>query len=174
MIWGGISADLRRLRKVRRMSLTRLAFLAGTSVATMSRYESGWSRFELTTLRKLATALGYRLEISWRPLVDGRAPESEAQLIDRLGRLFWDRRIERGDTQRYPRWLVGRVIQYGKVEDVHALATFLGRKRFLQIVSDLRMPSTKLERFWRTMLRYEGMTCTKKPSPAQAASFWPV
>jgi transcriptional regulator with XRE-family HTH domain len=174
MTSGGISFDIRRMRKARGMSLKRLASLAGTSVPTMSRYESGWSRFELSTLRKLATALGCRLEISWQPLVNRKSLQTEAQLIDRLGRLFWDRRIEQGDTQRYPRWLVGRVIQYGKIEDIRALSSFLGRKRFLQIVSGLRMPTTKLERFWETMLRYEGMTCTKKPSPAQAASSWPA
>ncbi|MGA2977075.1 MAG: helix-turn-helix transcriptional regulator [Spirochaetia bacterium] len=174
MIQDGVSADLRRLRKTRRMPLSRLARLAGTSVATVSRYESGWNRFELATLRRLATALGYRLEIVWRPLKQGNACKSEAQLGQRIGRLFWDRRIGQGDVKRYPQWIVGRVIQYGKIADILALSTYLGRDRFLGIVSDIRMPSPKAERFWRAMLRLEGVSCTKKPSRPQAASSWPV
>jgi transcriptional regulator with XRE-family HTH domain len=156
------------------MPLSRLARLAGTSIATMSRYESGWSRFELTTLRKLATALGYRLEIVWHPLHQGDPCESEAQLVQRLGRLFWDRRLERGDVQSYPRWIVGRVIQYGKIADIRALSTFLGRERFLGIVSNLRMPSLKADRFWQAMLRCEGVSCTKKPSRPPVSISWPV
>jgi transcriptional regulator with XRE-family HTH domain len=174
MAWGGVSADLRRLRESRNMSLSLLARLAGTSVATLSRYEGGWSRFELTTLRKLATALGYRLEIRWRPLEPRRARESEAQLLLRLGRLFWDRRLRRGDVQRYPRWVVGRTIQYGRVADIRALSTFLGRERFLGIVAELRVSSPKVERFWRAMLRLEGVSCTKKPSPPRVAISWPA
>jgi transcriptional regulator with XRE-family HTH domain len=174
MTWGQISTDLRRLRRTRGMTLSRLARLARTSVATLSRYESGWNRFEINTLRKLATALGYRVEVVWHPLESGGARESESQLVRRLGRLFWDRRLERGDLQRHPRWIVDRVIQYGKVADILALSTSLGRKRFLGIVSDLRMPSPKVERFWRAMLRIEGVSCTKKPSRPQVAISWPV
>jgi len=174
MTANGISSDLRRLRKMQGMPLSRLARLVGTSAATISRYESGWSRFELTTLRKLATALGCRIEITWRPLRQSGTCESEEQLIRQLGRLFWDRRLERGDADSYPRWIVGRVLQYGKIADIQALCAFLGRERFIGIISDLRMPSAKLERFWSAMLRLEGVSCTKKPSRPQASSSWPA
>jgi transcriptional regulator with XRE-family HTH domain len=174
MSWSGISADLQRLRRTRKMPLSRLARIAGTSVATVSRYESGWSRFEFATLRKLATALGYRLEVVWRPLQQGEPCESEAQLVQLIGRLFWDRRLERGDVQRYSQWIVGRVIQYGKIADIRDLSTFLGRERFLGIVADLRMPSPKVERFWHAMLRCEGVSCTKKPSRPPVSISWPA
>jgi transcriptional regulator with XRE-family HTH domain len=156
------------------MSLSRLARLAGSSVATVSRYENGWSRFELATLRKLATALGCRIEVTWHPLEEHEACESEAQLIDHLGRLFWDRRLEQGDLQRYPQWIVKRAIQYGKIADIRALSMFLGRRRFLEIVSDLRMPSAKLQSFWGAILRLEGVSCTKKRFHQPVANSWPV
>jgi transcriptional regulator with XRE-family HTH domain len=162
------------MRKARKMPLSRLARLAGTSVATASRYESGWTRFELATLRRLATALGYRMEISWHPLDAGAPRESESDLVHRLGRLFWDRALQSGDMDQYPRWVVDRVIQYGKVADIRALCTFLGRERFLTIVSDVRMQSVKMERFWLSLLRLEGVPCMKKPSLPPAASFWPA
>jgi transcriptional regulator with XRE-family HTH domain len=174
MTTSGVSSDLHRLRKMQGLSLSRLARLVGTSSATISRYESGWSRFELATLRKLATALGYRIELVWHPLWQSGACESEEQLKRQLGRLFWDRRLEPGDADRYPRWIVGRVLQYGKIADIRALCAFLGRERFIGIVSDLRMPSVKLERFWNAMLRLEGVSCTKKPSRPQVASSWPA
>jgi transcriptional regulator with XRE-family HTH domain len=169
-----ISADLRRLRQARGMSLSRLARLAGTSAATVSRYESGWSRFELATLRRLATALGYRLEIGWKTL-DAEAPvDSAADLVQRLARLFWDHPLETEDLERYTQWVVARVIQYGKVADIRALSMFLGRERFLTIVSELRMPTAKMQGFWLPLIRREGMSCTKKLFRPQAASCWPA
>jgi hypothetical protein len=94
--------------------------------------------------------------------------------VQRLARLFWDRALEPGDMERYPRWVVGRVIQFGKIADIRAISSYLGRERFLTIVSHLRMPSVKMEKFWLSLLRLEGMQCTKKPSLPPAASYWPV
>ncbi len=173
MAWSGISADLRRLRTNRKISLSRLALRVGTSAATVSRYENGWNRFEMATLRKLATALGYRIEVRWRPLEMHRAVKSEAELINLIGRLFWDRRLTQGDVRRYPRWIVERTIQYGKTADIRALSTFLGRERFLQIVSGLRLPSSRLQSFWSAMLRLEGVPCTKKRFLLPAGNSWP-
>jgi len=56
-----VSAQLRRRRQERGVSLGRLARRANTSVATLSRCENGWTRFELQTLEKLAAALDCRL-----------------------------------------------------------------------------------------------------------------
>jgi transcriptional regulator with XRE-family HTH domain len=173
MAWDGVSAQLRHVRETRGISLKKLACLAGTSIATVSRYESGWTRFELYTLKKLATALGCRLEIAFRPWAGRKRCGSEIELLGRIGRFFWDRRLNQGDIRSFPDWIVGRVLQYGKVDDIRSLAEFLGRERFLGILAGIRMPPGKVERFWQTMLRLEGVSCMKKLSRPKAAISWP-
>ena len=62
-----LGPQLRHLRKRKHLSLNAMATLAQTSVSALHRYESGWDRFELHTLRRLAAALGCRLVISLEP-----------------------------------------------------------------------------------------------------------
>jgi transcriptional regulator with XRE-family HTH domain len=71
-----IGFQIRALRKERGWTLAELARRAGTSAPTLHRYESGWERFELATLRKLADALGVRLNVS---LETPRGATSEAR-----------------------------------------------------------------------------------------------
>jgi len=168
-----ISAELKRLRLAKKLTTAEVARRAGTSAATLSRYENGWSRFEVYTLRKLATAMGLRLELSWRPLHARQSRESRSAVARRLGRLFWDRPLAKADLARFPDWVVGRVVQYGTLRDVRALAGALGKQRFLATVAGLRLPSPRLQAFWEAVLDLEGVQCTKKRSRPQAASSWP-
>ncbi len=66
------------------------------------------------------------------------------------------------DIERYPQWVVERVLEYGDVEDVSALITVLGRDAFLEQVAASRFSSTMTERFWCHMLELEGIACTKR------------
>lgn len=169
-----ISAELKRLRLAKKLTTAQVARRAGTSAATVSRYENGWSRFEIYTLRKLATALGFRLELSWRPLHARQPHESRSAVVRRLSRLFWDRPLVKADFARFPEWVVGRVIQYGTLRDVRALAGALGKPKFLATVAGLRLPSRRLQSFWEAVLDLEGVGCTKKRSRPQAVSSWPA
>ncbi len=71
-----IGTQIRRLRKEQGLTLSDLARLADTSAPTMHRYESGWDRFELNTLRKIAGALGATLEVR---LIPRPAPPSPVE-----------------------------------------------------------------------------------------------
>lgn len=64
-----ISQKIRDMRRRSGLSLQRAAHRMDTSPATLSRYENGWQRFEIYTLNKIATALGYRLKISFDPII---------------------------------------------------------------------------------------------------------
>ena len=87
-----LSRQLKRARQEAGLTLSQLARRAHTSVATLSRYENGWGRFEVYTLRKLATALGCRLRISLERTRQARddAASSDAEAFRNLKRLFWD------------------------------------------------------------------------------------
>ncbi len=157
-----ISEQLKQRRLDRGLSLSELARRADTSPATLSRYENGWTRFETSTLRKLAMALGCELLVDLVPLEarsTGKITRHEA--IKRLQRLFWDCDFDEGELKNHPVWVVERVLEYGQLEDTEILRDLMGHHRFLEIVSRSRL-SPKTEEFWNQMLKKEGMPCTKR------------
>jgi transcriptional regulator with XRE-family HTH domain len=169
--WNDLSAEIRKLRERASLSQGQLARRAGTSVATLSRYESGWTRFELYTLRKLAAALGCRLQVRFVPVRQSVTSWSREKLVQRLGRLFWDRPLATEDLDRYPRWVVERVVEYGTLEDVRGLISAMGRARFVQWVRRTRWQSPRTRAFWEGILTEE-TSCMKRRSRPQAGNFW--
>jgi len=115
-----ISAQILNLRKDRGWTLSELAERSGTSAATMHRYESGWDRFEIPTLRKIAAALGARLEVRLLP----SSPEAldpapdERQVTDALTPLFWDKDLDESDLENHPEWVLARVLMFGSLDQV--------------------------------------------------------
>ncbi len=161
---------LRTRRAELGLSLERVARRAGTSTATLCRYEKGWTRFEVATLHKLASALGCRLTVELHP------PQVHAARHDvaRLRRLFWDKPFDARDISRFPRWVVTRVVHYGDIGDIHALVDRIGLDGFLDIVATVRFSSKKAFVFWNKILEIEGMECTKSRFPQEAGtSFLP-
>ncbi|MFO7871524.1 MAG: helix-turn-helix transcriptional regulator [Kiritimatiellia bacterium] len=156
-----ISERIRRRRLALGLSMSEIARRMDTSVATVSRYENGWQRFEIYTLRKLASALGCRLRVSMVPEKPQTAV-SEPTGLRRLKRLFWDRPLRKSDLKRYPLWVVERVIEYGQMSDIHFLMRYMERRTFLEYVSRARFASRRTEKFWKKMLAKEGIPCTRK------------
>lgn len=168
-----VSEQLKRRRLEAGLSLSQLARRANTSAATLSRYENGWQRFELYTLRKLATALGCRLQVSLEPLEKSSHRRGTPSGLRKLDRLFWDRRLRKRDLEEYPLWVIERVLEYGSLEDVRIIAARMGRKRFLDNVAQVRFKSAKAENFWHLILQREGIPCTKRSSRKEARPSWP-
>jgi transcriptional regulator with XRE-family HTH domain len=136
-----ISAKIRKRRLETGLSLSQLARRVNTSVATLSRYENGWQRFEIYTLRKIATALGCRLIVDMEPLEDQAAESRERSEFKGLQRLFWDCRLEEKDIEQYPPWVVERVLEFGSLKDVRYIENRLGRRRFLETIERARFSS---------------------------------
>jgi len=160
-----ISEQLRCRRAELGLSLSEVARRAGTSAATLSRYEHGWTRFETYTLRKLATALGCELSIEFRP----KAPRTRRTRSPRLAcaqlrRLFWDHPLVPEDLRTHSAWVVERVLEYGRLDDIYALCACMGRKEFLSAVAAAGRLSPRTRNFWGQILELEGIPCTRKYS----------
>jgi len=162
-----LSARLKSLRLKCGLSLADLAKRVNTSAATLSKYENGWERFEVYTLNKIAWALGYRLVIDFELAEVGRFPKGIASIIKKIGRLFWDQPLTKGDFREYPLWITERVIAYGNLEDIYMLEEYFGRKAFLRYISKCRFQTAKTEAFWRRILEREKIPCTKRPFPRE-------
>ncbi len=123
-----IGHQIRSMRKIRGLSLDEVARRAGTSAPALHRYEAGWDRFELATLRRIAAALGASLEVR---LLAAEASPSAAepdarQLRHILAPLFWDKPLATADLHAYPRWVLGRVLTNGNRSQVQAARRFYG------------------------------------------------
>ncbi len=123
-----IGTQIRRLREERGLTLSALARLAHTSAPTMHRYEGGWNRFELTTLRKIAVALDAALEVRLVPKPEPfpSVKPTPGELLALLAPLFWDRRLKRADLGKHRDWLLGRVLMFGSPGQVKAARSYYG------------------------------------------------
>lgn len=84
-----------------------------------------------------------------------------AGAIRQLSRLFWDQELREEHLDRYPLWVVERVLEYGQLEDVHVLVDLLGRRRFLELVRDSRRLTPRTQALWNQILKREGFSCTR-------------
>jgi transcriptional regulator with XRE-family HTH domain len=168
-----ISAKLKARRQELGLSLHQVARRANTSAATLSRYENGWERFELYTLRKLATVLGCRLHVDLEPMEASAPKAAKRDGFRDIKRLFWDRELSRRDLEDYPLWVLQRVLEYGSLEDVRFLTGLMGRRRFLESVSAVSFHARKAESFWHQILEREGIPCTRRSSRREARPSWP-
>jgi len=124
-----IGQQIRSLRERRGFTLADLARRAGTSGPTLHRYENGWDRFELDTLRRIAEALHARLEIRLVPAHSRPATElrpTAAQLVALLAPLYWDRALRKSDLAEYEGWVLERVLNAGSLAQIRAVRTFFG------------------------------------------------
>lgn len=147
-----VGAQIRTLRRSLGWSLAKLARRAATSAPSIHRYESGWDRFQIYTLRKIARALGARLEIR---LVkeDGRQrdkPESR-RLVPLLKPLFWDKKLNAEDLDAFPVWVMCRVLMFGNLRQVRITRGFYG-DRVLKEALASRTIDPKTRNFWTQML----------------------
>jgi transcriptional regulator with XRE-family HTH domain len=160
-----VSQQLLARRKALDLSLSDLARRAGTSAATLSRYENGWTRFETYTLRKLATALDCDLHIELRPKTERKRPPATYRTATlQLKRLFWDHSLREEDLRTHATWVVERVLDYGNLEDIGALLHCMGRKKFLITVASAHRVTPRTRQFWCQLLEMEGVSCTRKYS----------
>lgn len=148
-----LGSQIRSLRRAAGLTLEGLARRTGTSAPTIHRYESGWDRFELATLRRIAAALGAALEVR---LVPGPDPAraglpSRAGLRRLLAPLFWDRDLSTEDLETSQEWVIARVLTAGSLEQVRAVRAAFGDRAILRAVRR-RDVDTRTRNYWRLIL----------------------
>lgn len=146
--------QIRRLRESRGWTLSDLARRAGTSAPALHRYEGGWDRFELATLRKIASALDARLEVRLVPArragPASRRP-SRKTLLKCLSPLFWDRDIAERDLEEYEGWVISRVLAFGNKKQAAAVRRYFGDQAILKSL-DRRDVDARTRNYWKLLL----------------------
>jgi len=124
----------------------------GTSVPALHCYESGWDRFEIATLRRIAEALDARLVVRLVPRRGTHAPKVDPRSVTRvLAPLFWEKRLAARDLAAYPDWVLRRALVYGTREQVRAARAFFGDERIRRGI-DHRSVDRRTRSFWRLVL----------------------
>lgn len=152
-VHGTIGQRIRHLRSERGWSLAELARRVGTSAPTLHRYENGWDRFELGTLRKIASALGARLELR---LVEAKTPwrsrpTQPGRVVRVLAPLFWDHDLTESDLEGYPGWVLERVLTFGNPRQVGEAANYFGVGPILEAI-ERRGVDDRTRNYWRLIL----------------------
>jgi hypothetical protein len=119
----------------------------------MHRYESGWDRFELPTLRKIATALGAALEVRLIPGGEPPLPArpSAEETLSLLAPLFWDHELKASDLSEHGDWVLGRVLTFGSSTQVRAARGFYGDDAILAAVRR-REIDPRTRNYWELIL----------------------
>lgn len=167
-----LSRQIRDMRRKAGLSLQGAARRIDTSPATLSRYENGWRRFEVSTLNKIASALGYRLRISFERIPRADTSADLPATVRQLQRLFWDRPLKPEHFRKHPAWVAERVLEYGTLRDVQTLVQLLGRETFLELVSNIRFKSARTRTCWQYILGKENQPCTQRFFRPAAAGSW--
>lgn len=156
---GPIGAQIRRLRTEAGLTLADLAERAGTSAPTMHRYEAGWDRFEIATLRRIAEALGATLEVRIVPPRGGPRPiPTKAELVELLAPLFWDNELDAIHLERFPGWVLERVVDFGSREQVDAARAWFGDEVLAEAIERPGVHD-RSRNYWRMILED---ACTRK------------
>ena len=147
-----IGNQIHALRKLRGLSLQALAERAGTSAPALHRYENGWDRFEIATLRRIAAALGAQLEVRLLAQQDESGRPESRQFMEQVTPLFWDRKLSEADLHAHPRWVLGRVLMYGDLEQARAARSFYGDAAVLDAVAQ-RGVDERTRAYWTKLLK---------------------
>jgi hypothetical protein len=119
----------------------------------MHRYEGGWDRFELGTLRKIANALDAVLEVRLISSPGTRQPQTPTQLdlLSLVAPLFWDHELTRSDLEEHSEWVLGRILMFGSHHQVRAARAHFGddaiRKTLLR-----REIDSRTRNYWKLIL----------------------
>ncbi len=132
--------------------MKQLAEQIGTSESAIHRYESGWDRFEVQTLRRLAEALEATLEIRLEKRPESDDPRDACELARRIAPLFWDVDLQPQHLRDNPDWVLRRVLEYGDLDQNRWVRSFFGDDAVASAALHRSM-SPRVRRYWEVVLQ---------------------
>jgi hypothetical protein len=79
------------------------------------------------------------------------SPAPAASLIERLRRLAWDVDFTDQTIDRYPEWVLARVLDFGQWEDFEALARHFGLERVRSMMKKAHCTTARADAFCKVL-----------------------
>ena len=151
-----IGHQIRQLRRARGWTLAELASRAGTSAPSLHRYEGGWDRYRLSTLRRIGAALGARIDVQLTALDAqsrniGDLPLDPDGLASLLEPLFWDADLTVERLGEFPEWVLARALSFGTWDQVRAARRYYGDDMVMRAANG-RSVDERTRSFWALVL----------------------
>jgi len=88
---------------------------------------------------------------------------------------FWDIDFEKLDFQKYPYFVIERILEYGNKKDVDWLAKNFPKDTIKKTIISSRSLSPKSANFWALVLNLDRdkVLCLKKSSAKKQNKIWP-
>lgn len=108
----------------------------------------------MNTLRKIAAALGARLEIrlvkeETTSRLEKAAPDKLVRILENL---FWDKKLSVKDIRNFPGWVLSRVLMFGDIKQVGAARRYYGDTALKETLA-LKGIDGKTRNYWKLMLK---------------------
>lgn len=66
--------------------------------------------------------------------------------------LFWDTNLASLNTKKHKEFIIARIIETGRIEDIHWMFETYSRQEIIQVIVSTRLISTKTALFWKNIL----------------------
>jgi len=88
---------------------------------------------------------------------------------------FWDIDFDKLNPQKYPYFVIERILEYGKKKDVDWLAKNFPKNTIKETIISSRSLSLKSANFWALVLNLDRnkVLCLKKSSAKKQSKIWP-
>ena len=92
-----------------------------------------------------------------------------------LEKYFWDVDFEKVDLKKYPKDIIGRILQYGNEEAVRWLRAHFSRDEIADVLIHYRFVSPKSANFWSLIydIPKDQILCLQKHYLETQRSHWP-
>lgn len=87
--------------------------------------------------------------------------------------LFWDVDLNKIDLKKNARFVIGRVLDFGDLEDFRVIRKLYGPKKIKQAALEHVFESPRSTNFWELILKLspQSLSCTRKHLPRIPSAF---
>lgn len=92
-----------------------------------------------------------------------------------LKRYFWDVDFDKLDYNKYPKYVIERILEYGDERSIAWMRHNFSRSNIVDVLTSSRGLTEKSANFWAVVLgvRKEGVKCLNKSFREIRKKFWP-
>ncbi|MFN3527936.1 MAG: DUF6922 domain-containing protein [Candidatus Altarchaeaceae archaeon] len=77
----------------------------------------------------------------------------KSNLPEEFRKYFWDCEFEELSLEKYPKFIIERILQFGNINDIKWLLSKVNRDLFFEVATTSRRLDDKTKNFWKIYLK---------------------